>query len=78
MRSIGYLICGVVLVGGLLRAEVGEAATYYVATNFLTVSSLAIHSLFAGGPIIPAKLQILLGATAKGAVLRLPRILARP
>src|SRR5262245_40005787 len=33
-RSIGstnYLIFGVVLVGGLLRAEVGETATYYVA-----------------------------------------------
>ena len=31
MRSLGYLVCGVVFVGGILRAEVGEAATYYVA-----------------------------------------------
>jgi hypothetical protein len=32
MRSIGYLIGGVILVGGLLSTAVGEAATYYVAT----------------------------------------------
>jgi parallel beta-helix repeat protein len=31
IRSTNYLIFGMVLVGGLLRAEVGETAAYYVA-----------------------------------------------
>src|SRR5437667_9605250 len=33
VQSIGSLLCGVVLSVGVLRAGVGEAATYYVATT---------------------------------------------
>src|SRR5881296_3167391 len=33
VQSIGSLLCGVVLGVGVLRAGVGEAATYYVATT---------------------------------------------
>ena len=30
-RIIGYLVYGLVLIGGVLSAKVSEAATYYVA-----------------------------------------------
>lgn len=33
VRCTGYLVCGLVLAGGILRAQVSDAATYYVATN---------------------------------------------
>ena len=33
LRSAGYLICGLVLIGSILGAENGETATFYVATT---------------------------------------------
>lgn len=33
LQSIACLICGLVLIGGVLSAQSSEAATYYVATN---------------------------------------------
>src|SRR6266511_5961513 len=33
LRSLGSLLCGVVLIAGVLSAQVGQAATYYVATT---------------------------------------------
>src|SRR5438046_4485975 len=32
LQGVGSLLCGVVLLDGVLGAQVGEAATYYVAT----------------------------------------------
>src|SRR5690606_19686272 len=33
LRWTGYLICGLVLAGGILGIQVSDAATYYVATT---------------------------------------------
>src|SRR2546426_9896505 len=33
LQGVGSLLCGVVLLDGVLGAQVGEAATYYVATT---------------------------------------------
>jgi len=33
VRCTGYFVCGLVLAGGILGAQVSDAATYYVATN---------------------------------------------
>ena len=33
LQGVGSLLWGVVLLGGVLGAQVGEAATYYVATT---------------------------------------------
>src|SRR5438552_14618720 len=68
VQSIGSLLCGVVLSVGVLRAGVGEAATYYVATT----GSDSSTCMQAQGPSTPkrtinAALNCLGTATGAGA-----------